>query len=190
MHEEWRPIPGYQGAYEVSNLGRVRSVERIIASVRRGKPFARRQPGKVMSPRVNRWGYSQISLGSRHLKGRCISVHKLVALAFIGPRPQPRAQINHKNGVKTDNRVENLEWVTARENSHHAVRNGLVKTGERHSHTRLVEAQVREIRERRRNGERLASIAAAYGICVSAAHAIATGRNWKHLADTSVLEEQ
>lgn len=97
----WRPISGHEG-YEVSDAGEVRHGERIL------------------SLQTDPNGYSRVLLG----RGFNARVHRLVAQAFI-PNPDGKPEVNHKNGIKTDNRVENLEWATRNENQLHAYMNGL-----------------------------------------------------------------
>lgn len=104
-NEEWRPVTGYEASYQVSNLGRVKNRhDRVLATV------------------VNRCGYEQLNLWENS-KSRTFLVHRLVAQAFIpNSEPDVRWQINHKNGIKTDNTVNNLEWVTMSENMLHSYR--------------------------------------------------------------------
>jgi hypothetical protein len=102
--EKWLPIKGFGGNYEVSNLGRIRSYcwnREVIRKVHIGTT-----------------GYFEITLHDKMKQKRC-KVHRLVALAFI-PKVKGKTMVNHKNGLKTDNRVENLEWCTMSENSMHA----------------------------------------------------------------------
>lgn len=98
--EVWKDVPGYGGRYQASNLGRIKSKERGI-----------------LSPFLNRDGYLVATVqrdGRRHRTG----AHRLIASTFI-PNPENKPQINHKNGIRTDNRPENLEWVTCSENNLH-----------------------------------------------------------------------
>lgn len=101
MTERWKDIPGYEGFYQVSDLGRVR----------------RTKSGRVLKPHYNGHGYIQALLSKRGER-KHKAVHRLVASAFI-PNPEGKPQINHKNGVKSDNTVSNLEWCTASENLTH-----------------------------------------------------------------------
>ena len=110
MIEEWRPIEGYEGLYEVSSYGRVRSVDRYV---RCSYGSYRLHKGKVLSPGIRPDGYLVVSL-----KYKMFRVHRLVAQAFI-PNPDNLPQINHKDEDKSNNRVENLEWCTAKYNNNY-----------------------------------------------------------------------
>lgn len=97
----------------------------------------------------------------------------MVAFTFLGEPPTPESQVNHKNGVKTDNRVENLEWCTPSANSRHA---SLLRLRGRQI---LTPAQVKDIRERRKSGEKYTSLAVEYGVHPSTVRHAAKGYNWK-----------
>ena len=100
--EEWRNIKGFEGLYQVSNLGRVRSISRIV---RAGKNKQRRVNGRVITPWKSKQGYLRINLGGRDKK----SIHRLVAEAFI-PNPENYPEVNHKDEDKANNVASNLEW--------------------------------------------------------------------------------
>lgn len=112
-NEIWRDVVDYEGLYMVSNMGRVKSLH-----------FNREQ---ILRASFSSKGYPQVSLSKNNRK-RTWRVNIIVARAFI-PNPENKPTVNHINGVKTDNRVENLEWATNAENTEHAVRIGLIKTG-------------------------------------------------------------
>lgn len=114
MIERWKPVVGYEGLYEVSNLGRVRSL-----------PRKGTKGGIVKASYSNSKHYAHIPL-TKNKRGRTVSLHRVVAQAWI-PNPDNKPQVNHKNGIKSDNRVANLEWMTNIENHQHAIDNGLVK---------------------------------------------------------------
>lgn len=105
--EEWKDVVGYEGLYEVSNLGRVRN----------------KQTGKVLKPKLGkRWGYYTINL-CKDKKRSTKTIHRLVALAWIPRVDGDKDQINHINEIKTDNRVENLEWCTVEYNNAYGTHN-------------------------------------------------------------------
>ncbi len=110
MKEMWRAIKGYEGIYEVSSQGRIRSVSRIIRdSLGREKE----KEGKILSPYILNSGYKGI-----RFRGKSFLVHRLVAEAFI-PNPEGKPQVNHKDENKINNNSDNLEWMTKQENDHY-----------------------------------------------------------------------
>jgi hypothetical protein len=113
--EVWRDIPGYECRYQASNLGRVRSVDRQVAN-RWGT--TNRIKGRVIPPHLSNWGYLRVTLCAA---GKCVkhSVHRLVASTFL-ENPAGLPEVNHRNGDKTDNRPENLEWTTPSANQLHS----------------------------------------------------------------------
>lgn len=121
--EEWRTIPGYEGLYEVSSLGRVRSLGKYYYEKYNNKLIKLYSPPKMLSQTYDIDKYLRITLIKNHKRVRT-SVHRVVAMAFI-ENPDDKPQVNHINGRKDDNRVENLEWCTPQENIIHAHKTGL-----------------------------------------------------------------
>jgi hypothetical protein len=115
MQEIWKEIKGYEGYFEVSNLGNFRSKDRIIKYKRSG---TRLYPGKSLKTETIIEGYQRIVL-MKEARRRRYMCHRIVAQEFI-PNPDNKPFINHINGNKQDNRVENLEWVTQSENELHS----------------------------------------------------------------------
>ena len=114
MNEKWKPVSGYEGYYQVSNLGRVRNIKK-----RRGT-----RVGSILDARTNHGGYVIVGLRGESGEYKDHRVHVLVAQAFIGPKPVG-LDVNHIDGNKENNKVSNLEYVTRSENLRHALLNGL-----------------------------------------------------------------
>ena len=112
MEEIWKDIPEYEGLYQVSNLGNIKSLEK-------SKGWCKIKE-KTLKLRIDKDGYYRVIL-SKNSKPKMFLVHRLVAQAFI-PNPNNLPEINHKNEIKTDNRVENLEWCTQLYNLHYGNR--------------------------------------------------------------------
>lgn len=127
--EEWRSIPEFEGKYEASNHGNIRSLDRIVSHVNAsGDMCDYRWKGRVLKPVLSK-GYYVTKLGSCKTQ---FGYHQLIARTFIGPQSNGIV-VNHINGIKTDNRPENLEYVTNSENVSHAYRTGLlVNRGRKH----------------------------------------------------------
>jgi len=167
--ESWRLVPSCEHAYSVSNMGRVRRDTRGRGS----------RPGWILKSRTNTRGYPAVTLFNKSYR-----VHRLVALAFL-PQPSPQHQeVNHKNGIKTDNRVENLEWVTRSANilhSIHVLGNPAPRhrCGEKVPSHKLTLAQVLAMRAERRAGMSFRLIGEKYGVSASGAFYAVKGTTWK-----------
>ena len=133
--EVWKDIPGYKGRYQASSMGRIKSVERkVYRKDPWGGDSSRHVAERILKPRTVSSGYRSVDLGVRNHQ----LVHRLVALTFL-PHKKEQIVVNHKNGAKDDNRVENLEWLTVKENALHC-RDVLLKTaGRRRTRVQCVE---------------------------------------------------
>lgn len=164
--EYWKNVVGYEGLYMVSDCGSAKSVK-----------FGKE---RSLIPQLCRDGYFRVTLRINNAPKR-FSVHRLVALAFITNHENKRC-INHKNGIKTDNNVENLEWCTYSENLKHAFANNLAcAKGERNTQHKLTEIEATEIKG---NCEPLAVLAKAYNVSEATISRIRTGKTWKHISLT------
>ena len=178
MEEIWAPICGWEGLYEVSTLGRVRSLDRLVIE-KTGK--TRRRKGWVMAA-VKSGKYFGVTLS----KGGCevrLYLHRLVAEAFI-PNPESKACVNHIDFNRSNNAVANLEWVTYAENSAHAFANknweSAAPKGSNCSSAKLTEALVYEIRSNYAPNKAL-ELAEKYGLTRGAIYHIISGRTWTHV---------
>jgi len=134
MEETWKDIKGYEELYQISNLGRVKSLSRLV-NYRHGKRYTNE---KIIKPILNKnTGYLQIII-----LGKGLQIHRELAKYWVDGYCEYLV-VNHKNGIKTDNRIENLEWVTIKENNLHARKIGLVNDyGENSSNSKLKNWQV------------------------------------------------
>lgn len=165
MKEHWRPC-ACNDCYAVSDKGRVRRRRIGVGTY----------PGKILRVVTTKRGYRWVSLSDGKGKGRAYFVHRLVAEAFIGPRPAG-LQVNHKNGLKADNRAENLEYVTPSENLKHAFRTGLNR-----GKAKLTDEEVIQVRARFDAGETQVSLAAHYAISQAAVWAIGHRKTYRRIA--------
>lgn len=166
--EVWSPVhhTPFSHLYEVSNLGRVRSLH---------WPEAR-----IMTPRFNKDGYPMVCMYDRGRK-KSDSVHRLVCWAFHGPPTEEANEAAHLDGDRKNARADNLRWVSKLENTSHKWAHGTMLIGEKHSLAKLTEAKVREILEALAIGATAQQLAEKYNITRHAIEDIRTGKNWNHL---------
>lgn len=176
MEEIWKQIKGYEGLYEISSLAKVKSISRL----RTGGNNAIRE--RIMKPYLSRTGYHKVVL-SKNKQDKHISVHRLIALVFVGEPPTDKHEVNHIDGNKLNNSIDNLEWVTRSQNLSHAYKLGLKvgNIGEKNNTTKLSESDVLEIKRLITKGVGVSKIAINYKVTHSTISAIKNKRNWKHL---------
>jgi hypothetical protein len=147
IEEFWRPIKGYEGIYRVSNLGRIKSLSRLVQC----KNGYRKTKEKILKPHINKSGYCSLDLGkkNKHL------LHRIVANAFI-PNPDNKPCVNHLNGIKSDNKFDNLEWCTYSENEKHSYlvlgkksnlsKNRQTRKGSKSNFSKFTDLEIEEIK--------------------------------------------
>ncbi len=176
QEEIWKDVVGYEGLYQVSSLGRIRSLDRIVKTAK----YSYSIKGKILSHSNSKKRYPNLRL-SRFGKFKNVVIHRLMAIAFL-PNPLNKKEVNHINGIKNDNRLENLEWVTPKENSVHSRLTGLAKqNGEDSVWAKLKNEDVLVIREMAENGITFREIGEKFGIQPMTAWNIANRKRWKHI---------
>ena len=179
MDELWLPVVGFEGFYEVSSFGNVRSIERTGWHDGRWGRVLMRFPARSMRIGISTNGYRYLKLTRPGEKPTHCLVHRLVMAAHIGPPPMDRPQVNHVDGDKANNMVGNLEYCSCLDNLTHCIDVLGKKRGEG-SASPLTDCQVRSIR---RDARILRAIAADHGISIQAVWAIKKRKTWGHLHD-------
>lgn len=168
MEEIWKIIDGYNNAYQISNLGNVRSIHKSKKILKTDKD----DPDRYVSVTL------YLSVGKRKKE----KIHRLIAKAFI-PNPENKSQVNHINGNKKDNSIENLEWVTPSENVIHSYKTGLQKPtrGTDSCRAKLTEENIINIRKEWDDEKQLPYLSNKYGVAKTTIHAIVKRYTWKHI---------
>lgn len=168
--EVWRPVVGFEGAYEVSSLGRVRGVDRIL-------PDGRKWKGRMLKPRrAGGKGYLALQLQG---KQQCY-VHTLVLTAFVGPRPDGMEACHFPDPDPMNNRIDNLRWGTSTENGADMVKHGTSTRGEKNPAAKFTEADIQQIFALRRQGLIYPQIANVMGCHRNHVGKILRGESWRH----------
>jgi hypothetical protein len=170
-----KAIPGFEGLYAVTKNGRVWTY------ARKAKGAVKYHiKGRFLTPQTGSRGYLHVNL-VKDGKIYIFNVHRLVATTFLS-NPTNLAQINHKNGIKSDNRAHNLEWCTPKQNIIHGVETGLIPRGERHGMAKLTESNVVRIRKLHSQGNlNYREIGSFFGVTGDLVSLIVRGRIWKHV---------
>jgi hypothetical protein len=145
LHEEeiWKPVVGWEGFYEVSNMGRVRGLNRVVfCTGKDGNLHERHEKQRLKSKRLVR-GYELVSLG-KNGKQYSYQVHRLVLFAFVSPCPKGM-QACHNDGIRTNNHLNNLRWDTPKNNHQDRIRHGTMISGNNHYRTKLSDEDLEYI---------------------------------------------
>jgi len=175
--EIWREVKGFESFYEVSSNGRVRSIDRYVNHYKGGVSL---RIGVVLTQRLNGRGYLGVILKKNGLPKSKVT-HRLIAESFIDNKKN-KPYINHINGVKTDNRICNLEWCTGSENTNHAYRTGLIEvvSGSKRYNSKLTESEVLDMRLNK-GSLNYNELSVKYGVSRHLVSGIINRRNWKHI---------
>lgn len=182
MKETWKAVPAWEGVYEVSDQGRVRSVTRTIyAKNPVGVVAPRTYAGRVLLKAAGKRGYEMVSFTAPGRKRTYSYVHALVAAAFIGPKPSGK-EVCHNNGRRSDNRRINIRYDTRSANALDRHAHGTMNQpcGERCAAAKLTKHAVRYIREVG-GGVSQRALGRMFGVSHSTIAAAASGKSWKHI---------
>jgi hypothetical protein len=174
--EIWKDCAGWEGKYQVSTLGNVKSLDRYTRRVDGTINHCREKPRKTQ---ISNCGYVRVSFFDEG-KNFMLSVHRLVAEAFI-PNPENKPEVNHISGIKTDNSVQNLEWMSSRENKKHGIEMGLIShNGINNNNCKLQEYRIRIIKKLKGiiTQKKLATY---FGVAENHIGLIHRGKSWKHI---------
>lgn len=175
--EEWRDILGFEGSYQVSSMGRVRSLNRTVNCAYGSKRFV---PGVVLKQNDLR-GYKRVALCWTKTDRIYVQVHILVCSAFNGAKPSAKHQVAHRDGIRSNNFASNLRWATAKENCKDRELHGTTARGERSGATSLTNANVIEIRNRFAVGDSRKELARRFGVLPATITNITKRRTWSHI---------
>lgn len=187
LKEVWKDIPGCEGYYRISSEGRIRSISRNVLRYRNGKPHPFYVNGKSLRGYKTKSGHICIGLGALCKRGRksrrgvTLWVHRLVALAFIGPCP-PGLQCCHNDGNPSNNWIGNLRWDTGKSNSDDSKKHGALLIGSKHPMAKMTEQGVLNLREMRKDrGLSYGKLSRYFGISIMTVHDIVVRKIWRHL---------
>lgn len=174
--ELWADIPGFENKYQASTKGRIKALARKQQIKNAIGDVVLNFKEKILRQTFNQLGYLRIGLSINGIN-KSFPVHRLIALTFI-PNPENKKTVNHKDGNKANNNVENLEWSTQKENVQHAFLTGLVKrkSGDKCYQSKFTNQQAKEVRESNKSVKELAK---EYGVYISTIYKIKKGLRYK-----------
>jgi len=175
--EIWKPVRDFESQYEVSNLGRVRSLDRILERPHKVQGTVEVfHKGKILRPGPSVSGHLSVVLGRNNTR----SVHSLVLEAFIGYCP-PHKECLHRNGTSDDNRLHNLHWGTRKQNIADAFKHGTIPLGEEKATAKLKNSDIPKIRRMIKRGMPMNSIGKEFGVSTAAISQVRDGITWRHV---------
>lgn len=177
MSKEWKDIPGWEGFYQASTEGEIRSLTRQLTQQGPHGPYTRTFNGRVLTAAKYRNGYLFVVLSRQGIKPKQCLIHRLVALAFLGV-PSVNQEVCHVNGIRNDNRLCNLRWDTRKNNHADKVLHGTAMIGEKNPQAKLTEFKVIEIRQSSLTQKELAEI---HGVSISTISEIRNRKSWRWL---------
>jgi len=179
MAEKWLPVKGYEGLYEVSDQGRVRSLPRTVLMRKNGKEFQRKIKGVLRLPNKNNHGYPMVQLFADG-GSKWALIHSLVMTAFVGP--SNGLDVRHLDGSRDNNALSNLCYGTRKENVADARKHGTIARGVKNGQSKLTEEQVRFARSMSRTKQvSQGQLAKIWGVSQSAVSLAASGVSWSWL---------
>ncbi len=168
--EQWKDIDGWKGFYQISNLGRLKSLKR---------PFVVKD--RILKPCVNTNGYLFAGLFKKNKRLACPAIHRLVLETFVGLRPSGM-EGRHKDGDKTNNRLDNIEWATHEVNEFDKYEHGTIMRGSKNGYAKLTEDDVVEIRRLWKTGEFTQwGLAHRFGVHQFCIWSVIHKKSWKHV---------
>lgn len=173
--EEWRPVPGYEGYYEASDHGRVRS---LPGGRRKGGVLSTKPPGGIRE-------YTSVALYRDGIK-TTHDLHTIIATTFLGTKPSPRHEVRHYDGDRSNNKITNLIWGTAKENGADRSRHGS-QSGSKNGYAKLTEEDVVRIRALVERGWSHVGTAATFHVHTSTVQRIMAGKRWQHFQPNAAL---
>ncbi len=174
--EIWKDISGYEGIYKISNKGNIKSLSRFHVP-----------KDRILTGFKSNNGYVCIELSKEGFSSR-FYVHRIMAIAFL-PNPYNKPNINHKDGVRNNNNLDNIEWCTQKENIQHAHRTGLARVGigEKQAHSKLKTNNINKIRSMYRTGAyTMKEIGDIYKVSYQSISDVVNFRTWKHIIEEDI----
>jgi len=180
MKERWKDIKGYEGIYQISNMARVKSLGREQRVKLNNNITSAFRPEKIIKVSINTDGYLTLCLTKNYFK-KTVKIHRLVAIHFIKNKYN-KPYVNHKDGNKLNNSIENLEWCTYQENLKHAMMHGLRANHERHGAAKLTKKEARLIRELRySNKMKYKDLSEMFNVAQGTIQSILHNRTWQNI---------